>query len=84
MFSPSHQELDHTSKAKVPFSWELKPGVSRKKNRSGRDQLQWTLTPPPCPHAEYSYKVLQSPLVVCPFTRAFQHGQDIEVRFVKF
>ncbi|CAN6895535.1 hypothetical protein Bca4012_093845 [Brassica carinata] len=68
MFSPNHHELDHTSKAKVPFSWELKPGVSRKKNRSGRDQLQWTLTPPPCPHAEYSYEVLQSPLAVCPFT----------------
>ncbi|KAJ4879106.1 Uncharacterized protein Rs2_36160 [Raphanus sativus] len=68
MFSPNHHELDQTSKAKVPFSWELKPGVSRKKNRSGRDQLQWTLTPPPCPHAEYSYKVLQSPLAVCPFT----------------
>ncbi|KAF8110027.1 hypothetical protein N665_0088s0041 [Sinapis alba] len=69
MLSPNKHEFDQTSKAKVPFSWELKPGISRRKNKSGRDQLQCKLTPPPCPHAEYNTEeALQSPLVVCPFT----------------
>ncbi|KAG2267714.1 hypothetical protein Bca52824_062269 [Brassica carinata] len=68
MLSPKNYEFDQTSKAKVPFSWELKPGISRRRNKSGRDQVQCKLTPPPCPHAEYSEEVLQSPLVVCPFT----------------
>ncbi|KAG5391747.1 hypothetical protein IGI04_021710 [Brassica rapa subsp. trilocularis] len=68
MLSPNNHEFDQTSKAKVPFSWELKPGISRRKNRSGRDLLQCKLTPPPCPDADYSEEVLHSPLVVCPFT----------------
>uniref|UniRef100_A0A1J3D6R3 Uncharacterized protein n=2 Tax=Noccaea caerulescens TaxID=107243 RepID=A0A1J3D6R3_NOCCA len=69
MFSPKNPEFDQTSKAKVPFSWELKPGVSRRNSRSVRDQLQWKLTPPPCPQVEYySEEVLESPLVICSFT----------------
>lgn len=67
MLSPRNHEFDQTSKAKVPFSWELKPGVSKKHNKSG-DQIQWNLTPPPCRHVEYIEEVLQSPLVVCSFT----------------
>ncbi|CAN8294474.1 unnamed protein product [Cochlearia groenlandica] len=68
MFSPKNHEFDQTCKAKVPFSWELKPGVSRKNDKSGRDQIQWKLTPPPCPHVDYNEEVPQSPNVVCPFT----------------
>lgn len=68
MLSPRNYEFDQNSKAKVPFSWELKPGVSRKHNKTEDQQLQWKLTPPPCSHVEYREKLLQSPLVVCPFT----------------
>ncbi|VVA90695.1 unnamed protein product [Arabis nemorensis] len=67
MLSPRNHEFDQTSKAKVPFSWELKPGVSRKLNKSG-DQPQWNLRPPPCSHVDYIEGVLRSPLFVCSFT----------------
>ncbi|GKV10410.1 hypothetical protein SLEP1_g21775 [Rubroshorea leprosula] len=50
----SHKEVEY-SEVNVPFSWELKPGVSKAKNQEGSiDVLRFTLNLPPPPCASQS------------------------------
>ncbi|KAI8550117.1 hypothetical protein RHMOL_Rhmol06G0079400 [Rhododendron molle] len=81
----------HSSQGNVPFSWENKPGVS-KKNQDDRPEDSshhaLKLPPPPCPPPEYSSRTwthhhfheLQVPLPPCGFRPPSRSGSSKGLR----